>query len=95
MENIKVTLENELHNFMSFWDRLVDTEYDGFYGAVDKNNEIIKDAPKGIVYTSRILYSYSMLYLRYKDSKYLEKAKHAYDFMINHLRDKKFKGFYW
>lgn len=96
MEQVKKILEQELkQNIIPFWNDLVDEENGGFYGAVDMAHEVIKEAPKGIVYISRILYSYSGLYLKYREEKYLALAKVAYDFMINKMHDDEYGGFYW
>ena len=96
MKNVKKILENDLiNNIIPFWDNMIDEKYGGFYGATDKNHNVIKDACKGLVYTARILYSYSNLYNKYKDSKYLDAANHAYKFLINYMYDKEYGGFYW
>lgn len=96
MLDYKKLLENELvNNINPFWNKMIDLENGGFYGAYTLNDQIIKDAPKGIVYLSRILYSYSELYRHYRQEGYLQNANHAYNFLINYMHDGKYKGFYW
>ena len=96
MKEVKKFLEQELlTNICPFWEKMVDMENGGFYGATDENYEILKTAPKGVVYISRILFSYSFLYLKYKDEKYLKLAQTAYRFMIDKLNDQENGGFYW
>ena len=69
MVNVKYILEKDLKdNIIPFWNSLVDEEYGGFYGACDLEFNVIKEAPKGLVFTSRLLYSYSSLYLKYKNT---------------------------
>ena len=68
MEKVKRILEdNLLNDVCPFWASMVDKEYGGFYGACDLEKGINKEAPKGIVYISRILYSYSCLYSKYRN----------------------------
>ena len=96
MEKVRTILEKDLkENVVPFWNNMVDKEFGGFYGAVDMEHQIIKEAPKGIVYISRILYSYSGLYLKYKVENYLECAKVAYEFLTKKMYDEEFGGFYW
>lgn len=94
--NYKEILERDLNeNIIKFWNGLIDKEHGGFYGAVSMEKEILRDAPKGLVYISRILYGYSSLYLKYKSMEYLNYAKHAYEFLVNDLYDKEYGCFYW
>jgi len=95
MDYQKLLKEELLNNIIPFWNNMVDYKYGGFYGAYDVQNKIIEEAPKGLVYISRILYSYSKLYLEFKEQIYLENATHAYKFLIEKLYDNKNKGFYW
>jgi len=95
MDYQKLLKEELLNNIIPFWNNMVDYKYGGFYGAYDLKNKIIEDAPKGLVYISRILYSYSELYLEFEEQIYLENATHAYKFLTEKMYDNKNKGFYW
>jgi len=72
-------IKNELLNhIVPFWDSLEDKENGGFYGFMDNNLKLDKNAEKGVILHSRILWFYSNCYLTLKDEKYLEKAKGCY-----------------
>lgn len=89
-------VKNELENhIIPFWNKLQDNENGGFYGYVSSELELDKDAPKGVILHSRILWFYSNCYLVLKKREYLEKAKHAYDFMVKYCVDNEFGGVFW
>lgn len=88
--------KNELVNhIIPFWNKLEDTEKGGFYGYVGNDLTLDKDAPKGVILHSRILWFYSNCYLVLKDKECLKKAKHAYEFLVNNCIDAKNGGVYW
>lgn len=88
--------KNELVNHIApFWDNLCDYEKGGFYGFMDSDLKLDKNAPKGVILHSRILWFYSNCYLVLKDEKYLEKAKHCFDFMTKYCVDRENGGVYW
>ena len=96
MKEVKQILENDLkNNIIPFWNDMVDEKHGGFYGATDIHHNILKEAPKGLVYISRILYGYSSLYLKYKEELYLKLAKVAYDFLTQKMHDDTYGCFYW
>lgn len=78
-----------------FWERLKDEEYGGYYGLVDFDLNVDKNAVKGCILNSRIMWFFSNAYLCLKDEKYLEYAKHAYDFMKKYCIDLENTGIYW
>ena len=80
---------------LPFWMKLKDEENGGFYGLVDPEISVHKDAVKGVILTSRILWSFSEAYLTLGDMKYLEYAKHAYVFLRDKCVDKERGGVYW
>lgn len=73
----------------------MDYENGGFYGFVTNDLKIDKQSDKGCILNSRILWTYSTAYMIYKDEKYLNAAKHAYEFMKNYFWDKKYGGLYF
>ena len=88
--------KNELVNhIIPFWNKLEDKEKGGFYGYVGNDLTLDKDAPKGVILHSRILWFYSNCYLVLKDPECLSKARHAFNFMIKHCIDEKNGGVYW
>lgn len=96
MREIKEKLENELlGNICPFWNNLKDENFGGFYGATNREHEILIKSPKGLVYISRILYSFSCLYKKYKKEEFLKNAQWAYKFLIEKMYDNIYGGFYW
>ena len=86
---------NELMNhIMPFWNKLKD-ERGGFYGYMDFDLNLDKDAEKGVILNSRIMWFYSNIYLTMKNAESLLYAKHAYDFLKEHCVDKTYGGVYW
>ena len=92
----KEEIRNELENhIIPFWDSLCDYERGGFYGYMDSSLNLDKNAPKGVILHSRILWFYSNCYLTLGRKDCLEKAKHAYDFLSTYCVDRENGGVYW
>ena len=91
-EEVKSELVNHI---IPFWNSLRDDEKGGFYGFMDCNLQLDKDAPNGVILHSRILWFYSNCYLALKDEKCLENARHCYEFMTKYCVDRKNGGVYW
>ncbi|MGN0619067.1 MAG: AGE family epimerase/isomerase [Ruminiclostridium sp.] len=89
-------VKSELTNhIIPFWNSLKDEEKGGFYGFMDNDLKLDKNAEKGVILHSRILWFYSNCYLVLKDKTCLENAKHCYDFMVKHCVDRENGGVYW
>jgi mannobiose 2-epimerase len=90
-------LNHELKsNILPYWiNRMTDLENKGFYGRVDGHNKLYKDAPKGSILNSRILWTFSAAYNHYKSPEYKTSADHAAQFLLNNFIDKKRGGVYW
>ena len=80
---------------LPFWKKLRDDEHGGFYGQVNYNLELNKQADKGAILNSRILWFFSNAYLTLGDKSCLEYAKHAYEFLKKAFLDKERGGLYW
>lgn len=91
-EEVKSELVNHI---IPFWNSLRDDEKGGFYGFMDCDLKLDKNAPKGVILHSRILWFYSNCYLVLKDEKCLENARHCYEFMTKYCVDRKNGGVYW
>ena len=84
------------NNILRFWqDKMVDHEYGGFYGRIDANEVLHKDAEKGAILNARILWSFSAAYRVLKKPEYLEMATRAKDYIIEHFIDPEYGGVYW
>lgn len=92
----KEEIKNELENhIIPFWDSLCDYERGGFYGYMDSALKLDKNAPKGVILHSRILWFYSNCYLTLGRKDCLEKARHAFDFLNKYCVDRENGGVYW
>ncbi len=83
-----------VEQIIPFWNKLYD-ENGGFYGQMNQNLELFKDADKGVILNSRILWFYSASYIATKDISLKKYADHAYEFLKNCCIDKEFGGVYW
>lgn len=96
LEQFKAEVKNELENhIIPFWNGLCDNEKGGFYGFMDGNLRLDKNAPKGIILHSRILWFYSNCYMVLGNKECLEKARHCFEFLKNHCVDRENGGVYW
>ncbi len=77
-----------------FWNALLD-ERGGFFGRMNQNLELFKNADKGVILNSRILWFYSASYIATKDESLKKYADHAYAFLKNCCVDREFGGVYW
>ena len=78
-----------------FWKDLHDNENGGFYGYMDYDLKIDKEAEKGCILNSRILWFFSNAYLLLKEESLLKEAVHAYRFMSEKCQDHKNGGIFW
>jgi mannobiose 2-epimerase len=73
----------------------VDRERGGFYGQITNDLAVDKDAIRGALLCSRILWTYAAAYRRYDDPAYLDMARWAYDDLLAHFWDDEYGGLYW
>lgn len=93
MNRMLSTLED---NILRFWlDKMVDTERGGFYGKMDAEGVVDKDATKGAILTGRILWTMAAAYRITQNPEYLTAATHAKRFLIDKLYDEEYGGVYW
>ena len=91
----ELALEHLQTVMLPFWKSLRDDEHGGFYGEVDFNLAVHKDAPKGGILCARILYFFSTAARVAGDSDSLVYARHAYNFLRSSLLDTRRGGVYW
>jgi cellobiose epimerase len=95
-EKLITEFENELKSIFDYWATYtVDEKNGGFFGAIDNDNKITENAPKGAVLNARILWSFSAGYNFNQNVYYLQLAKRNFDYLINHFVDKEMGGVYW
>lgn len=78
-----------------FWKRLRDDAYGGYYGYMDYDLKVDRQAVKGCILNSRITWFFANAYLTLKDESLLEEARHGYAFMQNYCVDQEKGGVYW
>ncbi len=89
---IRDHLENKL---IPFWEGLKDEEQGGYYGYMGYDLAVDKDYEKSCILNSRILWFFSNAYMLLGKEELKEDAKHAYEFLKSHCRDKEYGGVYW
>lgn len=94
-----MTLINEMKahltdKILPFWENLADEGNGGFFGYVNQDLTVEKDAHKGCILNSRILWTFSTAARVLKDERYLAYARRALDFM-DKFEDKERGGVYW
>ncbi|MCX7681070.1 MAG: AGE family epimerase/isomerase [Anaerolineae bacterium] len=83
-------------NILPFWiAHTVDRERGGFYGSITNALVVDREAPRGALLTSRILWTYSAAYRRYHALEYLEMARWAYHDLMTRFWDAEYGGLYW
>ena len=100
MKNIEImkqemqdVLEN---NILRFWiDKMTDNEHGGYYGRIDGHGVLHPKAEKGAILNARILWAFSAAYRVMHNPEYLEAAKRAKDYIIDHFVDIEYGGVYW
>lgn len=83
-------------NILPFWLKHArDRERGGFYGQIDNDLRVRKDAPRGLLLTARILWTFSAAHRIYRDPEYLEMAKWAYVDLTGRFLDAEHGGVFW
>lgn len=89
---VKEHLKNDI---IPFWQGMKDEVYGGFYGYLGFDLKLDKEAVKGCILNSRILWFFSNAYLLLGEESLLESARHAFLFLKEHCVDRKYGGVYW
>ena len=97
LQQLATNAELELRgNILPFWLKHTrDRERGGFYGEIDQQMNVRKNAPRGALLTSRILWTFSAAYRTYHDPEYLEMARWAYRDLMDNFRDRESGGLFW
>lgn len=88
---------NELfNNIVPFWtEKTVDHECGGFYGRISNDLKVERKAPKSIILTARILWTFASLYEYKPQDSFQTMADHAYRFIHDKFLDREYGGTYW
>jgi mannobiose 2-epimerase len=90
-------IESDLHgNILPFWiDRVVNRDGGSYFGSLTNDLTVDTGAERGALLTSRILWTYSAAFARYRDPAYLSMADLACGDLQAHFHDPKFGGYWW
>ncbi|MBQ7955196.1 MAG: AGE family epimerase/isomerase [Lachnospiraceae bacterium] len=93
-------IRNEMKSHLTdkiipFWKNLRDDEFGGYYGYVDYDLKVDKQAVKGCILNSRITWFFANAYMLLKDESLLEEARHGYEYLKKHCLDKECGGVFW
>ena len=72
---------------LPFWEALRDGEQGGYYGYMDYDLRVDRQAEKGCILNSRILWFFSQAAVTLGDRSLLPYARHAYRFLVDHCLD--------
>src|SRR5882672_9170662 len=96
LHQYKKELNEELNSILNYWvENTIDELNGGFFGKIDNANDIYTTAPKGSVLNARILWTFSAVYNLTKDEKHLLTATRAFEYIRDHIIDKKYGGAFW
>ncbi len=93
---LKAEVKDHLENGMiPFWQGMKDEVHGGFYGYLGFDLKLDKEAVKGCILNSRILWFFSNAYMLLREKSLFESARHAFLFLKEHCLDRKYGGVYW
>ncbi|HOY23653.1 MAG TPA: AGE family epimerase/isomerase, partial [Cellvibrio sp.] len=93
---LQLEFRQELIVIADWWlENTIDHEQGGFYGEVAADNVPVKNASKGIILNSRVLWFFSEAARELQADKYRQAAQRAYDYIVNYFFDKEHGGVYW
>lgn len=102
LSGLQVEFRQELIAIADWWlINSVDHELGGFYGEISVDNSPVKNASKGIILNSRILWFFSEAAVELESSselkslEYRKAATRAYDYILKHFFDAEHGGVYW
>lgn len=91
-EEMQEHLEEKL---VPFWKSLKDETYGGYYGYMGDDLKIEREAEKGVILNSRILWFFSNASVTLQQPELLAEARHAYLFLRDCCIDWEQGGLYW
>ncbi len=88
-------IQHLTQDIIPFWKSLRDDENGGYYGWMDFEHQVDRQAVKGCILNSRITWFFANAYTLLKDESLLEEAKHGFAFLKEHCWDKENGGVFW
>jgi cellobiose epimerase len=94
---LAASTEQELKgDILPFWMKYTRNPANGgYYGLIAADMTVRKEASRGALLTSRILWTFSAAYRVYHDPAYLDMANWAYRDLMDHFRDPESGGLFW
>ena len=98
MQDIKAFAEDVKDHLtgtiIPFWKNLRDEKYGGYYGWLGYDLKLDKEAVKGCILNSRILWFFSNAYLLLREESLLREPDHPWEFLPDHCVDRENGGVY-
>lgn len=86
---------NLTKNILPYWTaKMTDNINGGFFGRIDADEKVYRDAEKGGILNARILWTYSSAYRVLKDPEYLRMATRAKEYILKYFIDNDHGGTY-
>lgn len=96
MERISIAAKKHLENIIiPFWKGLRDDAFGGYYGYVNQDLEVNRQAEKGCILHSRILWFFSEAAMALQRDDLRAEADHAYRFVHDTCMDRANGGIFW
>lgn len=96
MDKLKQEISQHLTTkILPFWMNLKDEEQGGYYGYMNYDLQVDKQAVKGCILNSRILWFFSNACTCLQDKELLPYARHAYEFLKSACLDQVYGGVFW
>lgn len=96
MKKIAVAAKEHLEQIiLPFWISLRDEKFGGYYGYMGQDLILDKQAEKGCILNSRILWFFSEAAMILKREDLADHADHAYRFLKDHCIDRENGGIFW
>lgn len=84
------------HNILPFYIcQVLDEDQGGFYGRITNDMTVQREAPKGQVQHSRLLWTFAHAYRRLRQSDYRQMADRTFAYLLDHFWDDELGGLYW
>jgi len=84
------------NNLIPYWfDHTMDEKQGGFFGRINHDNLPEKDAPKGVILNTRILWTFSSVHRQFDSMESEILAKRACDYVQDQFLDESQGGVYW
>ncbi|HPC36360.1 MAG TPA: AGE family epimerase/isomerase [Candidatus Marinimicrobia bacterium] len=92
----KQVTRNLYENIIPFWMTYsIDRRNGGFYGRISNDLQVDQTAPRSVVLIARILWTFAALFRFDKDTRHLEIAHRAFNYLTRYFSDGKYGGVYW